>query len=105
VGAQSGSVEREGLRHVGHRVSRNINNEETCRLVKALAGETGLSQTAAVADAVRRRLDEVRAERGEGGVDVERAMALTAELRARLGGEYLATDFDAVLYDERGLPR
>lgn len=86
-------------------MSLNIKNEETCRLVKELAVETGVSLTAAVADAVRRRLDEVRAERGEGGIDVERAMALTAELGARLGEEYLATDFDAVLYDERGLPR
>jgi antitoxin VapB len=86
-------------------MSLNIKNEDTCRLVKELAGETGLSQTAAVADAVRRRLNEVRAGRGEGGIDVERAMALTAELRARLGEEYLATDFDAVMYDERGLPR
>jgi antitoxin VapB len=86
-------------------MSLNIKNEETCRLVKELADETGVSMTAAVADAVRRRLDEVRAERGEGGPDTERALALTAELRARLGPDYLATDFDALLYDERGLPR
>lgn len=83
----------------------NIKNEATYRLVKELADETGLSMTAAVTDAVRRRLDEIRAERGDGRIDIEEAMALTAELRERLGPDYLARDFDAQLYDERGLPR
>lgn len=86
-------------------MSLNIKNAETYRLVKELADETGVSMTAAVTDAVRRRLDEVRAERGDGEIDVDRAMALTAELRERLGADYLARDFDALLYDERGLPR
>jgi len=86
-------------------MSLNIKNEVTYRLVKELADETGVSMTAAVTDAVRRRLDEVRAERGDGGFDIEEAMALTAELRDRLGADYLAGDFDAQLYDDRGLPR
>jgi antitoxin VapB len=86
-------------------MSLNIKNAETCNLVKELADETGMSMTAAVTDAVRRRLDEVRAERGDAGIDLERALALTAEMRARLGDNYLARDFDADLYDERGLPR
>ena len=86
-------------------MSLNIKNEETCRLVKELADETGMSMTAAVTDAVHRRLDEVRAERGDAGIDLEKALALTAEMRERLGAEYLAADLDAMLYDERGLPR
>lgn len=86
-------------------MSLNIKNPDTYRLVRELAEATGVSMTAAVTDAVRRRLDEVRAERGDSGIDLEEAMALTAELRARLGVEYLARDFDAELYDERGLPR
>ncbi|MCU0482985.1 MAG: type II toxin-antitoxin system VapB family antitoxin [Chloroflexi bacterium] len=86
-------------------MSLNIKNVETHRLVKELADETGMSMTAAVTDAVRRRLDEVRAERGRAGIDLDRALALTAEMRERLGADYLATDFDARLYDERGLPR
>lgn len=86
-------------------MSLNIKNPDTYRLVRELAEATGVSMTAAVTDAVRRRLDEVRAERGDSGIDLEEAMALTAELRARLGAEYLARDFDAELYDERGLPR
>lgn len=86
-------------------MSLNIKNAETYRLVKELADATGVSMTAAVTDAVQRRLDEVRADRGETGFSIDEALALTEELRARLGMEYLGRDFDAVLYDERGLPR
>lgn len=86
-------------------MSLNIKNAETYRLVKELADATGVSMTAAVTDAVRRRLEEIHVERGDGGIDVDGAMALTAELRERLGADYLARDFDAQLYDERGLPR
>lgn len=86
-------------------MSLNIKNPATHRLVRELAEATGVSLTAAVTDAVQRRLDEVRADRAGAGIDLEEAMALTAELRARLGAEYLAQDFDAKLYDERGLPR
>lgn len=86
-------------------MSLNIKNAATYRLVKELADETGVSMTAAVTDAVQRRLDEVRAERGDGRIDIDAALALTAELRERLGSDYLARDFDAQLYDERGLPR
>jgi antitoxin VapB len=85
-------------------MSLNIKNAETHRLVKELADATGVSMTAAVTDAVRRRLDEVRADRGETGFAIDEALALTEELRARLGTEYLGRDFEAVLYDERGLP-
>jgi antitoxin VapB len=86
-------------------MSLNIKNAETYRLVKELADATGVSMTAAVTDAVRRRLGELRAERGDDGIDLGRALALTAEMRERLGADYLARDFDAQLYDERGLPR
>ena len=86
-------------------MSLNIKNAETYRLVKELAQETGQSMTAAVADAVRQRLEQIRAERGEGPIDIERGLALAAEIRERLGAEYLAQDFDALLYDEMGLPK
>lgn len=86
-------------------MSLNIKNAETYRLVKELAQETGQSMTAAVADAVRQRLERIRAERGEGPIDIERGLALAAEIRERLGAEYLAQDFDALLYDEMGLPK
>ena len=86
-------------------MSLNIKNAETYRLVKELARETGQSMTAAVADAVRERLERIRAERGGGPIDVERGLALLREIRERLGDEYLAQDFDELLYDEMGLPK
>ena len=86
-------------------MSLNIKNPETYRLVKELARETGQSMTAAVADAVRERLERIRAERGEKRIDIERGLALLREIRERLGPEYLAQDFDELLYDEMGLPK
>lgn len=41
-------------------MSLNIKNERTHALVRELAALTGMSQTSAVEDAVRRRLDELR---------------------------------------------
>jgi antitoxin VapB len=86
-------------------MSLNIKNEETHRLVRELAAQTGLSMTQAVHDAVQRRLAALRAERGDAAVDLDAALALTHDLHVRLGAGYLAQDFDAELYDERGLPR
>lgn len=86
-------------------MSLNIKNAETYRLVKELADATGESMTAAVTTAVQERLARVRAERGDGGIDVERGLALLREMRARFKPGYLDQDFDDILYDERGLPR
>lgn len=83
----------------------NIKNEETVRLVKELADELHLSMTAAITEAVRARLEAVRAERAEDGVDWDKVVALAAEMREMLGEEYLSQDFDALLYDEMGLPK
>ncbi len=86
-------------------VSLNIKNPETCRLVKELAQETGQSMTAAVTDAVRERLERIRAERSEGRKDNERAMGLLELIRSRMPPDYLDQDFDELLYDEMGLPK
>lgn len=85
-------------------MSLNIKNEHTHRLVRELAEASGTSQTAAVEDAVARRLAEVRAVDGER--DARIALALT-RIRAELSEEdrealHRAT---AELYDEAGLPR
>ncbi len=45
-------------------MSLNIKNETTHALVRELAALTGMSQTSAVEDAVRRRLEELRREGG-----------------------------------------
>lgn len=83
----------------------NIKNEETVRLVRELAAALHVSLTAAITDAVEARLAELR---GHGaGVDEEaqRLLEMWGELGDRLGKEYLSQDFDAILYDERGLPK
>lgn len=84
-------------------MSLNIKNPETYRLVKELADVTGESMTAAVTSAVQERLARVRAERGQ-QPDIERGLALLREMRGRFEPGYLDQDFDAVLYDDRGLP-
>lgn len=84
-------------------MSLNIKNPETYRLVKELADATGESMTAAVTGAVQERLARVRAERGQ-RVDLERGLALLREMRSRFEPGYLDQDFDAILYDDRGLP-
>jgi hypothetical protein len=86
-------------------MSLNIKNEETVRLVRELAGELDVSMTAAIADAVRARLEQLRAGTPEGDFDEEEVLALAREMRERLGEEYLSQDFDALLYDEMGLPK
>jgi len=45
-------------------MSLNIKNERTHALVRQLAELTGMSQTSAVEDAVRRRLEELQADAG-----------------------------------------
>ena len=82
----------------------NIKNEETERLIRELAAELHVSLTAAITDAVQTRLAQLHRE-PEPAFDVEQALAEWGELGDRLGKEYLSQDFDAILYDERGLPR
>ena len=84
-------------------MSLNIKNEETHRLVRRLAELTGQSQTSAVEDAVRRRLEELTSEK-----EVERRYRVLGEIADRASAaasaEWLTTDWDQVLYDENGLP-
>lgn len=83
----------------------SIKNAEAERLIRELAGELDVSLTAAVTDAVQARLDAVRAERKTSDIDWDRVMEIARELREGLGEEYLSQDFDALLYDEMGLPK
>lgn len=87
-------------------MSLNIKNEETHRLVRELAGLTGQSQTSAVEDAVRRRLDELRqTDDRERRYAALRRIADEAGEIARSDPEWLAINWDEELYDENGLPR
>jgi antitoxin VapB len=84
-------------------VSLNIKNEETHRLVRRLAELTGQSQTSAVEDAVRRRLEEL--ERAESRSARREAMMRIARESAALIDQDLSNDPNEVLYDEVGMPR
>jgi hypothetical protein len=86
-------------------MSINIKNEETVRLVRELASVLDVSMTAAITDAVSVRLEQVRAESVEPAFDVDVVLALAGELGDRLGRDYLSQDFDALLYDDMGLPK
>lgn len=87
-------------------MSLNIKNPATYQLAKELAAATGESMTQAVTQAIRERLGRIRA---EAEVDVEaraaRIMELADELHRRAPPGYWDQDFDALLYDEDGLPR
>jgi antitoxin VapB len=86
-------------------MSLNIKNERTHALVRELAVMSGMSQTEAVEDAVRRRIAQLSTDSDQAlGGRLDRAMALAAEVSSGL----LPTSFDDVnewLYDENGLPR
>ncbi|MBI2777088.1 MAG: type II toxin-antitoxin system VapB family antitoxin [Chloroflexi bacterium] len=87
-------------------MSLNIKNAETYRLVKELAEATGESMTTAVTEAVRERLGRIRAERGvDHEARVQRILDMAAAMRERAPAGYFDQDFDALLYDERGLPK
>jgi antitoxin VapB len=83
--------------------SLNIKNAETCRLIHELAELTGDSMTSAVTTAVRERLHHLH-ERAKGDL-ADRLLAIGRECAARFGAEYRSLDHDALLYDEKGLPR
>ena len=83
--------------------SLNIKNVETCRLIHELAALTGESMTSAVTTAVRERLQHLR-EQAKGDL-ADRLLAIGREIAGRLGDEYRSLDHDALLYDEKGLPR
>ncbi len=83
-------------------MSLNIKNERTHALVRELATLSGMSQTEAVEDAVRRRLAQLRPGAREGLSD--RLLDLGAKMAERMGPERF-DDPTAWLYDENGLPQ
>jgi antitoxin VapB len=84
-------------------MSLNIKNEKTHRRVRELARLTGESMTAAVDQAVRERLERVRAARG-GGL-AERLLKIGRECAAHWKEPYRSMDHGDLLYDEKGLPK
>jgi antitoxin VapB len=84
-------------------MSLNIKNERTHALVRELATLTGMSQTEAVEDSVRRRLDELKNDADREG-RVERILALGRQMAPGLRAAGLI-DHAELLYDENGLPK
>jgi len=84
-------------------MSLNIKNEEAHRLAQELARLTGESMTAAVSEAIRERLERVRANSGN---DLARRIMNIAKECGPLWKEpYRSIDIDELLYDEDGLPK
>jgi len=81
----------------------NIKNEETQKLVQALAKLTGENMTAAITQAVRERLDRVREEHGTSLAD--RLVKIGKDCAAHLQEPYRTVDHGELLYNEKGLPR
>jgi len=81
----------------------NIKNEETHRLAQELAQLTGESMTAAITEALRERLERVRAESGEDLA--QRLLQIGRDCAAHLKEPYRSADHGELLYDEKGLPR
>ncbi|MEO8097416.1 MAG: type II toxin-antitoxin system VapB family antitoxin [Acidobacteriota bacterium] len=82
----------------------NIKNEQVTRLAVELAEVMGTSITEAVGEAAREKLARIRGQGGRQGV-ADQLMALAAKCVRNAPAEWLTRDFDAELYDERGLPR
>lgn len=91
-------------------MSLNIKDDRTHELVRELARRTGTSQTAAVRDAVERRLADLGSgDLGEAGREERRRAIeqIVAEFHADLSDEdrRRMLSADEWLYDEHGLPR
>lgn len=85
-------------------MSRNIKNEETCRLAAELARLTGESMTGAVTVALRDRLEREKRVRKAAKL-AARLHAVGQRCAARMGPGPSAIEHGDYLYDERGLPK
>jgi antitoxin VapB len=81
----------------------NIKNEETHKLAQKLAKLTGESMTAAITEALRERLERLRAE--EGDDLAQRLVRIGQDCSAHLKEPFRSVDHGELLYDEKGLPR
>lgn len=84
-------------------MSLNIKNDETHRLVQELAALTGESQTAAVTQAVRERIQRVK--RADAVSLADRLLSIGKDCAAHLKEPFASIEHGDLLYDERGLPR
>jgi len=85
-------------------VGMNIKNEETQRLVRELAELTGESQTAAITEAVRERLERLQAEKQKSD-RLKRMMEIANDAASRFKEPYKSIDHGDLLYGPDGLPK
>lgn len=83
-------------------MSLNIKSAEADELVAALSSLTGESKTRAVIEALRERLERERRARSR---QARAADLLAIGQRCASHERRDTTDHDAMLYDQRGLPR
>ena len=84
-------------------MSMNIKNREANRLARQLSKLTGESLTTAVTEAVRQRLDRLRAEHD--GDLAERLLLIGRDCATHLKQPFRTIDHEDMLYDDRGLPK
>jgi antitoxin VapB len=80
----------------------NIKSEEAHRLVKKLVQLTGESQTAAITEAVRQRLELIRSQKGLGLAN--RLVQIGQECASHLRKPFSSIEHGDLLYNEKGLP-
>ena len=83
-------------------MSLNIKDPEAHKLAQTLARETGESMTHAVTEALRERLQRVQRQRRPEATVAE-LLAIGRRCANTLKGKPI--DHEALLYDERGIPR
>ena len=81
----------------------NIKNEETHQLAQELAELTGKSMTAAITEALRERLEHIKAEKGEDLA--QRLLRIGQDCASHLKEPYRTVHHGELLYDEKGLPK
>jgi antitoxin VapB len=84
-------------------MSLNIKNEKTHHMARELARATGESMSVAVSEAIRERLERVRADSKQDMV--ERIMKIAKECGPLWKEPYRSIDHGDLLYDEKGLPK
>jgi len=83
-------------------MSLNIKHPEAHKLAQELAKETGETMTAAVVEALRERLEQIRRKRKKDAL-YEELLAISKRTAALLQGPPI--DHAEMLYDEHGLPK
>jgi antitoxin VapB len=84
-------------------MSLNIKSDKTHQMAQELSRLTGESMTAAVAEAIRERLERVRGNSKKNLA--ERIMEIARECGPLWKEPYKSIDHGDLLYDENGLPK